>query len=89
MQVTKYNFLAVAQTPYLNCPVDLQITLDHDKKTVVLGALFPQPQSNIPITHVSHTQDHAFPVGLSVVRFEGVSDDGVTKSCDVIVDVKG
>ncbi|XP_065060118.1 uncharacterized protein LOC135687479 [Rhopilema esculentum] len=78
----------IVQTPYLNCPVDIQVTLSGDATSVNLGAKFPQPDSNIRISSASHSRDFAFPVGLTVVKFEAVSDEGVKKTCQVFVSVQ-
>ena len=85
----KISFFLVVQTPYLNCPVDIQVALQGDMTGVQLGARFPQPATNIPITSVSHKSDDVFPVGMSVIKFEAVSEEGVRKTCNVIVDVRG
>ena len=85
----KISFVLVVQTPYLNCPVDIQVSLQGDMTGVQLGARFPQPATNIPITSVSHKSNDVFPVGMSVITFEAVSEEGVRKTCNVIVDVRG
>lgn len=69
--------------------MDILVHLPDNAKTVSLGIIFPQPESNIPIKKVSHTRDHKFPVGISGIRFEAESEDGVKRSCEVILNVKG
>ncbi len=83
------QFFLVIGKPYLNCPADIQVTLGETMSSIQLGYRFPEPQTNMQITSVSHPRDHGFKVGNTVVKFEAVNEEGVRKSCQVLVAVLG
>eukprot|EP00795_Rhopilema_esculentum_P012584 gene12584-3284_t len=77
----------IVAVPYLNCPVDIQLTLPSNKGSISLGYKFPEPQTNMKIISVSHPRNFSFPVGTTIVKFAAEDIEGTQKLCSVLVDV--
>ena len=76
-------------TPYINCPIDIEVVLPSNKASLSLGFRFPEPQTNMKIVSVSHPRNHNFSVGRTIVNFIAEDIEGQRRSCSVSVDVLG
>ena len=76
-------------TPYLNCPIDIEVILPSNKASIQLGFKFPEPYTNMKNVNASHAKDYSFPVGRTTVFFHAFDVEGQQRSCVVLIHVLG